>query len=176
MVNLVIFLITVASLLFGWIIYRIYFFENTSGKKMGKVLAILIVLFVPFNLNGNVWTILGNGESEKNMFSVASFYQKANGHAISALGVLNYQEAEDMATTIVGVTGYQKARVSLLGFGIAGHQEGNASALTVLGIAVHQKAPMVVSLVGVGLYQEAGENSRTFGVFFPLEAGRNVEE
>lgn len=167
MVNLIIFAITVASLFFGWILYRIdaYPFDKASWKKTGKVLAILMVLFMPLNINGNVWTILGNGESEKNMFSVASVYQKANGFAVSLFGVLNYQEAGDMATTVAGITGYQKADHSILGFGIAGVQEGNSAALTLVGAVGYQKAPAIVTIFGVGFYQVAGENSRTFGAW-----------
>mgnify|MGYP000156200292 CR=1 FL=1 len=110
---------------------------------------------MPFNINGHVFTVFGNGESAKGFYSVASFYQRAaDGDAMTVIGISGFQSAGQDAWTIVGISGYQRAgRDTGVLIGISGHQEADRNVWTIIGVSVHQRAE---------------EKERWFGTFAPL--------
>ena len=101
---------------------------------------LLALLCAPVNINGNVFTMLGNAVSEKNVFSVCSLYQKAGQNAVTFFGLSGYQSAGQDAVTFFGLSGYQSA---------------GQDAMTGIGLAI---------------YQRAGEKTRSFGAFTRLSA------
>lgn len=141
-------------------------------KQCLQKLALLAVLCLPLNINGNIWTVFGNAVSEKNVYSVCSLYQEAKGDAISVVGLGGYQQAGQNAIIIAGISGYQLAKQeAVTGFGVAvyqkaagpsmlvglaGYQEGKDSALILIGLVGCQKGENSAA-VGTGLagYQKA---------------------
>src|SRR3989338_2166594 len=77
MENAVIFLATVLFYFGVWWLFICPAFTAFTGVNHTlKYLGIISVLCLPFNINGNVYTVLGNGESEKNMYSVFSITEQ----------------------------------------------------------------------------------------------------
>ena len=124
--------------------------------EYAKRTAVMALLCAPFNINGRVFTILGNSVSERGNFAVCSLYQKARGNALSIFGPFNFQSAGRDAVTIIGLSGYQSARQNALTFiGLSGYQSAGRDAKTFIGLAI---------------YQRAGEKTRAFGAFSKLSA------
>lgn len=163
-----------------------------SLRKHAGYLGIIVLLALPVNINGYVFSIAGNAVGERGVYSLASFYQKSGGDAFSVLG-FGYQEATKDALVIAGISIYQKAETVWFGFGISGYQEateeeeGKDGAGVLFGISAYQKSSSiawvavgisgyqeatagVVTLLGVTVYQKAGEKTRAFGAIVPLKA------
>jgi len=114
MTNLLLFAVTVALYMALW-----HWLEKPQGyKEAAKRLAPLALLCLPFNINGNVITVLGNAKAEKSIFSVFSLYQNASNVAVAVLA--GYQNASENAVAV-----------------LAGYQ--NASNVAVAGLALYQK-------------------------------------
>src|SRR3989338_8618180 len=100
MKNLALFVATVAGYFGIW-----WYFggapEGFSGYAMR--LGILALLSAPFNVKGTIWTVLGNAESEKSIYSLFSLYQKAGQHAFMFCGVAFYQRAGAQTETPYGL-------------------------------------------------------------------------
>src|SRR3989338_6973712 len=127
MKNLALFVATVAGYFGIWC----YFGgapEGFSGYAMR--LGILALLSAPFNVKGIIWTVLGNAESEKSIYSLFSLYQKAGQHAGVFCGVALYQRAEWDAFVTVGIALYQKAEKDAVVFcGVALYQNAGQNAI-----------------------------------------------
>lgn len=131
--------------------------EETSGYLLR--IGVLALLSAPFNISGTVWTVLGNAESEKNIYSLFSFYQRAGQDAVTIFG-LSYQEAGRNAVTVIGAT----------------VQNAGQDAWVLVGGAVYQKsAHCAVTIAGIAFLQNAGEEAgMAFGVAFWQNAGQTA--
>lgn len=138
-------------------------------KRFAKQVAIIALLVLPLNINGNIITIAGNAIAEKNIFSFFSLYQKA-GHDAFAIFSIIYQEAERDTVTMFGLT-YQKAgRDTVTGVGLAGYQKAVRDTNIGIGLAGYQSAEReATSIIAIALYQRVGEKTRTFGAFSSLK-------
>lgn len=111
--------------------------------KRGGLVALLCI---PFSIKDNVITVLGNAVSQKNIISLCSIYQRAQGDT-TALVFSGWQSAgRDAITGIISVyqragsdavTGifsmYQKAgRDAGIGIGFAGYQSAKRNAVSPL--------------------------------------------
>ena len=156
MTNLYLFLLSTAVYFLGF-----WFFHSREKdlKYNIKAAAVIALLSLPVNVNGYVFTVIGNAEG-KYVYSLASFYQKAEQDAVTLVGISGYQKAEMSAWTIVGVSGYQQAGKNAgIMIGISGYQRAEMSAWTIVGVSGYQQA-------GIG----DKTNKRVFGAFFPLKA------
>lgn len=177
MTNLWLFLGTVV--VYTAVVAVVDYYAGLSIKSTLKAAGLLSVLCLPVNINGNVFTVIGNAESEKSVWSVCSLYQKAEENAVTVFGLAGYQQAEKDAVTFIGLAGYQLARedtitvgglagyqqagkIAGVGFGLAGYQQARISAMNFIGLAGYQQAGMdawiFIGLVG---YQHAGEEVMT---------------
>lgn len=177
------------SIVLYWVVYEMLI----RGAKpfdwsMAKSLGVIAFLTLPFNINGNVFTVFGNAVGEKDVFSVASFYQKANGTTITLIAPLTYQDAGDAAVSGVGVPSFQKgAKVglivgvapyqhanrgnSIIFFGLAGQQVSLLQSGVVLGFAGDQRAGITAqTFIGLAFHQQVGEKERWFATIMPLKA------
>jgi hypothetical protein len=156
MVNIILFVISVSLYYVAYNLARRFLLYNpmTVTKNM-KVLAIITLLCIPLNVNGNIFTVLGNAHG-RNVISILSFYQKAEQDIFSISGFLNYQDAGNDAVILVGFPTIQKSKdESILMAGISGYQRSNNLSTTILGFSI---------------YQKAGDKTRSFGAFTPLKA------
>ncbi len=153
---------------------------KSRARMAARVLAWVMILCAPFNVNGNIFTVLGNATSEKNIYSVLSVYQNADGgNAFSALGFFTYQEAKEDSNVLLGITSCQKSggesdllfglaicqksMESMVVFGAAGYQDSKQNSSVGIGIAGYQNAGKEsTTLVGVSGYQKAGNASLVF--------------
>ena len=159
------------------------FGKSTTVRGYMKRIGLLALLCVPFNVGGNVFTVLGNAKSEKNVYSLFSFLQEADQDAIAVLGLMPYQkagreagivvglawhqEADRDAGVIAGLVGYQKAgRNAWIGAGLVGFQTAGQDALMHVGLAGYQRADRSAeagaALVG---YQKVCGKERAFAVW-----------
>lgn len=191
MENIWLFLLTVFAYWMGWwAITSDYGWEFAESKL--KALSIIAALAMPFNIDGNVFTVAGNAVAEDSIYSVFSIYQKAekgtavvvfptfsvqeapgpNGNAISLFGISAYQKAGNLALNGAGINLHQESEGAAGGVaGITVYQKADGEAINFFGITVYQEAEekgYVATMIGVGIFQKAGENTRAFGVFIPL--------
>lgn len=196
MTNIWLFLATVVAYasavsLYWWIkeggIYS--FFEAFAETWSVKRFAILLLLCIPFNIYGNVFTVLGNAVSEKDMYSILSFYQKAGGDTASLLSLGGYQEGKDVnvlfgipsyqkstgtATLVFGASPYQKGNATVIGCGLAVCQTADKASLVLFGLSVYQKADINITLLGLSGYQKAVSGAFSqFALYQELEGGKN---
>ena len=155
MANLVLFVITTLTYWLAYWLYENWFtlIENVSffNKNNFKHLAITSLLCLPLNINGNVFTVLGNIHSTgvKNVFSVFSVYQNAEENVSSIASVVQisgndsrsilgpfYQDAGGNADAFLSVSLYQKA--------------GRGSALTIFGVSVLQESTKKSAVIFIG--------------------------
>jgi hypothetical protein len=143
MENLWIFAVTLV--LYSLVLYFgvTYLVVKPISIKMGlKRLALLALLCLPLDINGYVFTVIGNGVGQKGIYSFCSLYQKTKGDALTMISLAGYQNAGRDAVTLIGITGYQNA---------------GRDAWTFIGITVYQKVK-----------NEKGHAERVFGTFTPL--------
>lgn len=119
----------------------VWFLWDSAPPFLGKWLkrtALIALLCLPININGNVFTVMGNATSEKSVYALFSIYQKAGQNAFTFFGLSGYQNAGQNAAIVVGLSGYQKA--------------GNKAR----------------TIIGVALYQKVADKGRAFGTITPL--------
>ena len=165
MTNLVIFIITLFMAIPIHFRFRVVFQDPGSYpiKKLFKEWALIAVLFLPLNINGNVFTVFGSGVSDKSFYSVFSVYQEAEGDAVAVLGSLD-QEAGRDAESFVGLVGYQKAgRNALLIIGISGYQKADNFTLNAFGVNVFQNGETNTVVLGFSGYQKSHGDNRGEG-------------
>src|SRR3989338_5469936 len=174
MKNLALFVATVAGYFGIW-----WYFggapEGFSGYAMR--LGILALRSAPFNVKGTIWTVLGNAESEKSIYSLFSLYQKAGQHAFMFCGVALYQDARWDAFVGFGVALYQEAgRDAVVGFGVALYQGEGEEAGVFCGVAFYQRAGQDAGVFcGVAFYQRAGAQTETpYGLAVIQTVGRGI--
>ena len=172
MTNLLLFVLTVAAYLATSCMVDMLEHKNTTKHTVRTRLVWLAFLCVPFNINGHVFTVLGNATSEKNILSICSLYQKAGRDTINIFGLAGYQKAGRDTANIFGLVSYQKAgRETLLAIGIAGYQNAGQKATTVAGITGYQKAGQGAEIaIGVAVYQKVKDKDRSFGAFSKLSS------
>src|SRR3989344_8892914 len=78
-------------------------------KKWAFSIALISLLSLPININGNVFTVIGNAKSEKSVYSVFSLYQHAGEDAVTIFSLAGYQKTGRNALTFVGVSVGQTA-------------------------------------------------------------------
>jgi hypothetical protein len=168
MENLGLFLLTASVYLGVWCLLNRP--ERLSGYF--KRAAVIALLCAPINVNGNVFTVLGNAAAEKNNVSLCSVYQQAGHNAFTVVGPLNYQVAGKSAWTTIGIALYQSAGQGVVtGVGLSGYQSAGQNAVTIAGVAGYQSAgESAVTHGGVAFYQKAGKKTRSFGAFTKLKA------
>lgn len=128
--------------------------EGTSEYLLR--IGVLALLSAPFNIGGNVWTVFGNAESEKNIYSLFSFYQRAGQDAVTILG-LSYQEAGRNAWTVIGAPVQNAKEDAWVFIGGAVYQKAARNAVTVVGIAFLQNAGEEAGMAsGIAFWQNAG--------------------
>ena len=163
MENLFLFLLTWSVYMPIYIVYHSPFnlfrkadnFAEFFSKKFLRGALVLAFLSVPFNFNGNVFTVMGSAKG-KSVYSLFSPYQMAEVHALSIFGAL-HQKAGENSAVIFGAAGYQNSgKSSLVGFGAAGYQNATESA-----------DPGLLTF-----YQKVGEQDRLFALWSKLEAKR----
>lgn len=103
-VNFWIFLITVLIYATAWSIVCDPL-SDLDCRKFFKRIVILVPLCIPFNINGDVYTVFGNAASPRDIFTAASFYQEAPGKAGTFFN-LGYQAAGRDAAAFFSL--YQK--------------------------------------------------------------------
>ena len=108
------------------------------GKASAEFLGILALLSAPFNIGGNIWTVLGNAESEGSVYSFLSVYQKARRRAVTIVGVLSYQDAEEIAYVLLGFLTRQEAADAGVGIGFTLWQKVWREAHLGIGISLYQ--------------------------------------
>ena len=149
MESILLFALTTGIYYFIWFIST----HQAHWTKHVKRIALVALLVLPLNINGNVFTIAGNAVAEKSVYSIFSIYQKAGQNAFTLIG-LAYQKAGRNAITGIGLAGYQKAEQNaVIGLGIAGYQKAGQHTET---------------LIAIALYQRVGEKTRAFGAFSAL--------
>ena len=104
MTNIVLFAVTVAVYFGVWVALV----KPQPLKRHIGALALIAFLAMPFSINGNVFTLLGNATGDKNVYSLLSFYQQAGNDAVSIVGIVAYQEGGKSAKSKASVAIYQK--------------------------------------------------------------------
>lgn len=159
--NVVLFLATVVAYFIVW-----RYFGGSWGTLWGaaKRLAILAVLSAPFNVGGDVWTVLGNAKSEKSVHSVFSVYQDAKEDA-SALFHLGWQKAGgDAKVRLFGVSAQDAWGSASINLGVALCQRSSGYTVLNGGIAVYQADGLIVSnRFGITLSQKGSAVADTYG-------------
>ncbi len=170
MENLLLFVSTTVVYFTVWL--ALSHFKET--KKLAKDLAIIALLCLPLNINGNVFTVIGNASSSKSVYSVFSLYQRADKDAGNLLGGL-YQKAGHDAVVLFGFQGYQEAgNDSVLGFGLSGYQKAGNESGTLAGISGFQNAKKnTIVILGLAGYQKAGNIASMLCCFAGKQNGNN---
>lgn len=157
-----------------WTTYQVFVVGNS--KKSLRNLAVIALLALPLNVNGNVYTVIGNTiddrginnmysafsmiqTTENNTASLISLFQKSRkGSAFSAVGPL-IQVAEKGAISVIPVTAYQGSN--------------NGDAIGGMGVTLYQKSYSgSVLAVGVPLFQVSrnGPSGMLAGLSFMQKA------
>lgn len=164
MTNLILFVVTTLAY---WVLYQIFYDSYNTvvteplllGKRAFKHLGIFALLCLPFNINGNAFTVLGNVHSTgvKNAYSVFSIYQNAENTAFSLVPI--FQKAGHVAGSIFGPL-YQKAGdAALTGLSISLYQEAGHDAVILGGVSAYQKANKAIVGAGISAYQKANQTA-----------------
>ena len=151
MENIFLFVLTVVTYFSVWNFIK--FTSKPDGvAKYLKRIALIALLALPININGNVYTVAGNATAKENVISLFSLYQRAGKNAITILGP-SYQQAGQDAVTIIGLS-YQRA---------------GEDAVTGVGFMAYQQASYMAKVpIAIALYQRVGEKTRSFAAFSKL--------
>ena len=188
MTNLVLFFVTtVVYYVFGWFVFSLY---DLYPHK--KALALCALLALPVNINGHVFTIVGNAQGEKGVYSLMSFYQQADqgdtlalafaGYqqagedALVGFGLSVYQQAKRDAEIILGLSGYQRAgKDAIVGFGLSVYQQAKEKTEVFFGLSGYQQADKTaITSAGLTLCQRVQDKTRVFAAFSSLRADNKV--
>ncbi len=193
MINVILFVITVAFWVIVWdfITTALRLIDKSkSSMSLFKKVIVVSLLSMPFSINGNIFTVLGNAKSEKGIYSLSSFYQDANGGPAFAIFALpGYQHSKHLSLSFVSILNYQKSGGELGSFfpivsiqiakdnanSFAGlllaQVSDNGSSNLYIGVSCVQNSE-VESFVGIGasFYQKARLSRLGFGVSLYQEA------
>lgn len=156
-------------------------------RGFGRRIFIMTLLCMPINIGGSIFTVLGNAQSEKNIYAILSLYQNAKEDAVSLVNLGGYQKAGGVAMTLLGASSYQEGQQTLLFAGFAGYQKAKSLAITMFGVALCQTSERSAIMgFGVAGYQygtkisgapvafvfsqKTGEEHRAFALFSTLES------
>lgn len=193
MENVVLFVVTVCTYLLAWQVFRVYVESKPINlfRNALKTLAIVSVLSLPINIGGNIYTVAGNATGE-NVYSLLSFYQKAERDAFSVVS-LGYQNAGRSAisivslgtykkalttVTVVGVDLYEKAGdMALMAFGAVAYQNAGSDAVNIIAVSLYQKSEGdAINCLGLAVYQKAQNDAGVLiGLAGVQNAGRNTD-
>ena len=161
--NIVLFTTSVLVYTVAYFTVGIFYFRTLlTVRKILKIMFIFALLCLPLNINGHVLTIAGNAVGEQGVFSLFSFYQKAeNGAAVSILSIFNSQIAKRDALSVIGFPAYQKSGyTSTVVIGGSLIQKAKKESSILLGASIVQKAEITNLLCGVALRQNAKKEAR----------------
>ena len=190
MTNLLWLLVSVS--VYSFIFWLVSKSKDFSFQKRVTHTFVITLLCIPFNLNGDIYTVFGSAKNEEggvySIFSLyqesnldtvsilGSIYQKADGNAFIMLGISGYQEAGDDAIVVIGISGYQKAgNNAVLGVGVAGYQKAENKAGVFIGASGYQNAGNHTGAL-LGIYQTVEEKTKWFGIFSKLKADETISE
>lgn len=165
MTNIILFAVTTgayAFILFAFL--DLFTSVDLRAKPFGyfaKRLALVALLCLPLNINGNVFTMLGNAQSDKNTLSLFSVYQKAERDTVSLFGSIA-QFAGNNAIVAIGIAGWQEANnEAIIGFGLNGYQKSNKDAGGFVLISGYQesKEGTTINVIGATGYQKASKSA-----------------
>lgn len=176
MVILNISLFIVGSFL-GWLFLATYIKNRQLShgslytKKSLAAFGVSALLFMPFNIGGNIFTTAGNARTDGSIYSVFSVYQHAEKNAFALVNI-GYQRAGENAVQFFGVA-YQNANNTAQVFGIAyqnagkdimqtigvAYQNAGHSALQFIGVAYQNSNEIAFSLIGA-VYQSASTDAK----------------
>lgn len=146
MINILIFFLTLAVLFYAW-----YFYSKTKSIKVIIIrFTLLAFLFAPFNINGNIYTVFGNGVSQKNFNSIFSFYQKAEKNSFSVLSI-GYQEAKEDAFAGFVIFNLQRSKKSKTILSLLSVQKNIETKESSINIAENYQDAGVEAFAGVGI-------------------------
>lgn len=192
--NLACFITTVSAYFWLWSVWDLVH-NHKMAISLPKRFGILMLLCAPFNINGNVFTILGNSVSEKGNYSVCSIYQKAGRDAYTFISPVSIQIAKNDAIVLAGISGYQEAQKGAAGIlagvsfyqsagedaytiiGASGYQSAKYDAVVPLGLSGYQSAEYgdAVTFLGISGYQSSGKDAGVlFGLSFAQLAKRDA--
>lgn len=161
MKNIVLFVITVLGYLSLCLFLKDYwgYLGSFGAWEYVAIIGTLMLLCAPFNIDGNVWTVLGNAESEGSIFSFFSLYQRAKQDAVTIFG-LSYQKAGRSADTGIGASVQNAGEAAGIVIGVGVYQKSTKEAGVLLGVALLQDAGDEASmLIGVAFWQNAGQTA-----------------
>lgn len=151
--NILLFFASVIGYFFLWGLWEIYraykgYPEHTVKRNL-LTLATIALLCIPFTINGNVYTVIGNARSENSIYSVFSAYQDAKKNAFAVFGV--------------GYIGGDKDAVEAIGIGRVFSKEGFA--MQVIGIGDVGGKKEAHQIFGAGrVISEEGKAAQVFGI------------
>ena len=151
-VNLLLF---IPSLIICFGISCAIFKAPTTCLKMARRLLIIVLLVMPFNINGTVVTVFGSAENEGDIYSVASLIQMSGGNAHSLASVV--QNAKDDAISLFFTADQDAGKNAVTLVGLAISQKAGNTAVLGAGISFLQQAKITILGVGLSLVQEAKE-------------------
>ncbi len=152
MENFSIFAVTV---IFYFLVVVIFKGFPETLRSYVKNAVIIALLCLPININGNVYTLIGNAKGEENVTSVFSVYQDAEKHA-STLILIGYQHSGENARAGFFV-GKQSAEKKAFSVFFAGSQHAKEKAGAFVGVFLTQKSDTddALLLLGISAKQEA---------------------
>lgn len=196
MTNIVLFVLTTIFYRLVWFLCnwsdKYYDDDWNPFKRRGfKRLAITALLCLPLNINGNVFTVLGNVHStdgvknitsvfsmyqnaENNAFALASIVQKSGNDSFSFFGSL-YQNAGREAMVLAGLSIFQKSIDSgaIILMGGVVQQEAKERAAIGVGIAGRQISNKPHLYFGFAAYQYGSSAAETrFAMALFQQAGQ----
>lgn len=161
MENITLFVITVFAYYVVWFLWesRERWTERIALSKEVKRIALVMLLALPININGDVFTIAGNAVAEKSVLSLFSVYQWAGNNALSLVNI-GYQKSGYNSAAIIGFN-YQESGHNSLSQMEIGFQKANNDAINGVGV-VYQQALRDTSTFFSIAYQRAGEDATIF--------------
>lgn len=172
--NLWFFVLTVMVYSATWYYVSLYFYDivgtHNTNKYYGlkvpistwlKRFAVVALLAMPINIDGNVFTVIGNAKAEKSIYSVASVYQNAGKNAVAFISApVIFQKAGGWAFTFLGITFQNAEHDANMGLGISIRQTAGDDAMLIVGISLYQQAGRdAVAIGGISVYQMAKEGA-----------------
>ncbi|HEY4484444.1 MAG TPA: hypothetical protein VI978_01840 [Candidatus Paceibacterota bacterium] len=170
MLNIWLFLSSVACFFIFQVLREIYsgkrrlreFKIFESKKTLLKNLVIFVILCLPVNINGYVFTIAGSAVGEKGVYSLLSFYQEVeeNGLAFNIFSLGGVQVAEKgLALTLLGFPLFQYGEVVSLGVGATLCQKSKEFSGVLLGVPITQFSDGLARIVVGATFLQQGKKA-----------------
>lgn len=154
--NIALWLVTTGA----YFVFSVFIWKCVGLTAALKRLGLVALLCLPVNVNGYVFTVLGNAVGEKGVYSVCSVYQESEkGSVVSIVGLTAYQKAKRTALIIGGVVGFQQSDEDVaVVAGIAGFQKTMGPIPKENRERYPKRSYGAGMLIGVALYQVSEEN------------------